>query len=232
MIDCNDLYDYGYKIYQNREYFKFSLDSILLAEFVDFKSSDRILDMCTGNIPIPLILTYRDKRARVDAVELQNEIYELAQMTLKENGLTNITLHNCDVKKAKLPYKYDVVICNPPYFKVESTSQMNDNRIKRLARHEVAITLEEVIMTAIKNLKENGKMYLVHRTDRFLETLDLLRTYSLGIRRIVFVFTKKNASAEFFLIEASKYKKNDPKIKYIDIENVKSYKNIFKEDDK
>ena len=56
-IIINDLFDYGLKIYQDEEKFKFSLDSLLLSEFVDIKKSDRkLIDLCSGNAPLPLIL--------------------------------------------------------------------------------------------------------------------------------------------------------------------------------
>ena len=117
MIRCNDLYDYGYKIYQETEYFKFSIDSIILAEAVKLKNNYRILDMCTGNAPVPMILSTKNKNISIDAVEIQEEIYELAKKSIHLNHLGDqITLHNTDIKAANFKYKFDVITCNPPYF--------------------------------------------------------------------------------------------------------------------
>ena len=61
-------------IYQNDDYFAFSLDSVLLANFVTIKLSDKnIIDFCSGNAPIPMLMSFRTK-ARIFGVELQEEI--------------------------------------------------------------------------------------------------------------------------------------------------------------
>lgn len=229
MIEKNDLFDYGYYIYQNKEYFKFSIDSILLAEFVSFKKNDTILDMCTGNAPIPMILTSKNKNLKIDAVEIQKEIYDLAIKSININNLSNINIYNCDIKEYKPNKKYDIITCNPPYFKVNNKSLLNLNTVKKIARHEIMLKLEEVISIACNLLEENGKLYLVHRNERLLETLDFLKSKKFGIRRICFVFTGSNTNSEFFLIEASKQKKSDPKVTYLNIEQLSTYKNIFEE---
>ncbi len=226
----NDLYDYGLKIYQDSDFFKFSLDSILLAEFVNARHHDRILDICTGNAPIPLILANADETLEIHGLELQSEVYNLATLSVQKNGLDErIRIFHIDAKEFQSDDKYDIVTCNPPYFEVTSSSLKNENPIKRLARHEIAITLKDTIAIAKKHLKEKGTFYMVHRTDRFLETLHLLEEAKFGIRKIAFVFTKTNAPAEFFLIEASTYKKNDPKIIGVTTKERTTYQGIFEE---
>lgn len=229
MIEKNDLYDYGFYIFQNREYFKFSIDSILLAEFIRFKRNDRILDMCTGNAPIPLILTSKDDNLKIDAVEIQKEVYDLAKKSIEINNLHNINIINDDVKNVKLKSKYDIIVCNPPYFKVNENSILNENEVKKIARHEIQLNLKDVIMTASKHIKETGKFYMVHRNERLIDAINLLEENSFGIRKICFVFTKEYATSEFFLIEAVKHQKSDPKIAYLNIKNFKTYKGIFEE---
>ena len=229
MIQKNDLFDYGTHIFQNTNYFKFSIDSILLAEFVSFKSHQTVLDMCTGNAPIPLILSTKDDTLKIDAVEIQKEVFDLAKRSIEHDDYKNINLVNADIKDYKSKLKYDIVICNPPFFKVDEHSILNENIVKRIARHEVAITLKEVIEIAKNNLNENGKFYIVNRTNRFLETINELQNKRLGIRKICFIYTKDNREAEFFMIESEQNKKDDPKISSINIKGLKTYKNIFKE---
>ena len=227
MIQKNDLFDYGYKIFQNKNYFKFSIDSILLAEFVSFNKNSKILDMCTGNAPIPMILTSKNSNLHITGVEMQEEIYNLAVSSIKINNLDNIVLLNSDIKSTEFEVKYDIVTCNPPYFKVTDKKTLNSNHVKSIARHEIAVDLESIIATAYKNLKDNGTFYLVHRTERFLDVIEYMKKYKFGLRKICYVFTKKDEDSEFFLVEASKCKKNDPKITYLNIENLITYKGIF-----
>lgn len=230
MIELNDLFDYGYKIYQNTDYFKFSIDSILLAEFPNIKTGYEILDMCSGNVPVPLILASYNKNIHIDAVEIQREVTDLAKKSIEVNGLSStITVYECDIKDFEPKKEYDIVTCNPPYFKNSCTSEKNLNPIKKIARHECTATLEDIIKQTKRLLKSNGTFYLVHRTERFLETCSLLENYKFGIRRVNFIYTKKDKPAEFFLLEASKCKKSDLKVKSFYVENIKTYKNIFKE---
>ena len=124
----NDLFDYGLQIYQYEDSFKFSLDSILLAEFVDLKPSIKtIVDFCTGNAPVPLILSTKTK-AKIYGFEIQNNIYDLAKMSVAANNLTDqIEIYNADLKEAleyTLPESIDVVTCNPPYFKASFKSAL------------------------------------------------------------------------------------------------------------
>lgn len=228
MIEKNDLFDYDLYIYQNKDYFKFSLDSILLAEFVKSKPNQKVLDMCTGNCPVPLILRTKNNDLEIDCVEIQPEIIDLARKSIEVNKQEDkINLIEGNVKDVKINKKYDIITCNPPYFKVDGTSLTNENEIKKIARHEVTITLKEIIDTAAKNLNENGIFYMVHRSDRLIDVINCLNENKLGIRTICYIFTKENSASEFFLIEAAKNKKNDTKIYYRNVYGLTTYKNIF-----
>ena len=122
----NDLYDYGLYIYQEEKNFKFSLDSILLAEFVNV--DDRIksvVDFCSGNAAVPLILSTKLK-AKYIGIEIQKNVYDLACKSIEENSLEdNIEIINDSIKNVSKYIKdesVDVVTCNPPYFKFREDS--------------------------------------------------------------------------------------------------------------
>ena len=121
------------KIIQNTDYFAFSLDSVLLANFVTInKSTKNIIDFCTGNAPIPLILSTKTD-AKITGVEIQKEIYDLASKSVKINNLEDkIEILNMDIKDLPKIYEtdtFDVITCNPPYFKVKETSNLNNNDV-------------------------------------------------------------------------------------------------------
>ncbi len=231
MIELNDLFDYDYKIYQNTEYFKFSVDSILLAEAVKLKSNINILDMCTGNAPVPMILLSKNKDIHIDAVEVQKEIYDLAMKSININGLDeHVTIHNNDIKNIKFDKKFDVITCNPPYFKVNKSSLLNENTVKTIARHEVKVNLDDIVRTAKNNIRENGTFYLVHRTERLVEAFELMKKYSFGMRKLYLFLTKDTEKAEFFILEASKCKKDDLKVYIKNIKDLNTYKGLFEEE--
>ena len=98
----------------------------------------------------------------------------------------------------------DVITCNPPYFKVEKESNLNEDPHKIIARHEINLTLEDVLKTSRYLLKNNGVLALVHRTDRFLDILRLCSKYGLEVKKIRFIYPKVNSESNMILVEARK----------------------------
>lgn len=214
MKEINDLYDYGYKIVQNSDYFKFSLDSMLLANFVGINMSDsKILDFCTGNCPIPIILSNSIKN--IVAFEVQKEIYELGNESLKLNNINNVKLINDDIKNIGNYYEegyFDIITCNPPYFKVIDTSKINDNSVKAIARHEILIKLEDIVSLAYKYLRDKGKLYIVYRPDRLMELLKLFDKYKFRVKKLQCCYNNSDSLSSMILIEAMKNGQDDLKI--------------------
>lgn len=214
MKEINDLYDYGYKIVQKSDYFKFSLDSMLLANFVNINMSDsKLLDFCTGNCPIPIILSNSIKN--IVAFEVQKEIYELGDESLKLNNINNVKLINDDIKNIGNYYEegyFDIITCNPPYFKVIDSSRINDNNVKAIARHEILIKLEDIVYLAYKFLRDKGKLYIVYRPDRLMELLKLFDKYKFGVKKLQCCYNNSDSLSSIILIEAMKNGQDDLKI--------------------
>ena len=210
----NDLLNYELKIYQDVDAFKFSIDSVLLAEFVNINfRAKNIIDFCSGNAPIPMILSTKFNK-NIVGVEIQKDIYSLGLKSIEYNKIENIKFLNMDVKELSnyFDYNFDIITCNPPYFKYNNDSIININSSKAIARHEIMITLEDVISVSSKIINDSGSLYLVHRCDRLVEILDLLKKYNFGLRRLQFVYDSMNSQSCFLLIEA-KYKcKDDLKV--------------------
>lgn len=232
----NDLYDYGLKIYQDNELFKFSLDSLLLAEFVNVNKNDKnLLDICSGNAPLPLII---GKKYNIDitGVEIQREIYLLAIKSIVENNLSNIEMLNCNAKDLKNYFpgnNFDIITCNPPFFKVNETSLINEERKKAIARHELTITLEEIFDIVKGLLKDKGAFYLVHRPSRLEEIINLATTHNLHVKKMIFIYSNWKKEAIMVLFKMVKNSSLGVKIKSVKIDReIKTYQNIFKEEDK
>ncbi len=207
----NDLVGYkNLKIYQCNKYFNFSLDSVILPNFITIDSSiKKIIDLGCGNAPIPLILTTKTA-AKIIGIEIQKEIYDLAIKSVEINNLSNqIEIKNADIKdiipkKLFQPESVDIVLSNPPYFKKIKTSILNENEVKTNARHETLVTLEEIIKTSSYLLKNKGRIGIVHRTERLPEIICLMKKYRLEPKIIRFVFPKENSESNLVLVEGSK----------------------------
>lgn len=235
-IVLNDLYDYpNLKIYQIRGNFKFSLDSILLAEYVKInKNTKNILDLCSGNAPIPMILTTKTS-ALIDAFEIQEHIYNLAKKSIDYNNLNNqITMYNSDIKEIDKHInlkKYDIITCNPPYFKVEDKNYLNDELKLAIARHEIKIDLETIFKIASSHLDDKGEFYLVHRVSRLDEIIIYANKYNLNVKNVELIKTKENNKPYIVLVRCIKNSKFGLKVNSErNIENQITYQNMFQED--
>lgn len=205
----NDLVYYdNLKIVQNKNYFNFSLDSVLLPNFVFLgQNTKMILDLCTGNAPVPLILSTKTD-AKIYGVEIQKDIYDMAVESVKINNLENrIELINADAKNIINRFEtdtFDVITCNPPYFKCSDTSLKNANDVKSIARHEIMIELEDVIKVARKLLKNGGSLCMVHRTDRLIEIIEIMRKHNIEPKRLQCIYPKKDSESNLILIDGKK----------------------------
>ena len=196
------------KIVQDNEMFNFSLDSILLPNFVTInKKTNKILDIGCGNAPIPLILSTKTN-AHITGVEIQKEVYDLALESIKINNKEEqISIINMDINdyyKEIETDSFDVITCNPPFFKYIETSNINKNDYKTIARHEVKLNLKELFKISKKLLKNNGVIAIVHRPERFVEVVEEMKKNNIEPKRVQFVFPKKNMEANIMLIEGSK----------------------------
>ena len=230
----NDLFDYGLEIYQDEDLFKFSIDSILLAEFVENKADlNTIVDFCSGNAVVPLILSTRLK-SKIIGFEIQKNVFKLAFNSILLNSLEDrIKIINANLNEALeylLPESVDAVTCNPPYFKVSSKSLINEDNGLALARHEIATNLEEIIVMARYILKNKAPIYFVHRPERLMELINTLTKYKFKVKKLQFIYSSFSKRAIIVLVKATKNGAdglivNPP----INIMNYKSFKGIFEQ---
>ena len=205
----NDLIGYkNMKIIQNPEWFSFSIDSVLLPRFVTInKDIKNILDIGTGNAPIPLILSTRTK-SKIFGIEIQKDIYDLAQESIEMNDLQDqIKLINDDVHNIDQYFKYgffDVIVSNPPYFKLQEKSKINEDIHKTIARHELKIDLEDIIRISSLYLKNGGLLAIVHRSDRLIELISLFKKYNIEPKKIQLIYPKIGEESNIVLIEGKK----------------------------
>ncbi|WP_059174177.1 tRNA1(Val) (adenine(37)-N6)-methyltransferase [Bacillus sp. FJAT-27445] len=196
------------RIIQSPSVFAFSLDAVLLSRFVYVPiQKGNLIDLCSGNGVIPLFLSKRTK-GRITGVEIQERLYDMAVRSICYNGLeSRLEMIHGDLKDmpAKLGYgKFDVVTCNPPYFKTPPTSEINENEHYAFARHELLCTLEDTIRVSSALARAGGKVAFVHRPERLNDMIELMRKYRLEPKRIKFVYPKEGREANTMLVEATK----------------------------
>ncbi|MEG1288396.1 MAG: methyltransferase [Bacilli bacterium] len=232
----NDLFDYLDRyIFQIPSFFKFSVDSILLAEYVEvFKRTKNILDLCTGNAPIPLILS-KYTSASITCFEIQEVVAKLAEESIKVNNLENqITLINDDIKNINKYFKpetFDIIVCNPPYFEFTNDKSLNKVSELSIARHEIKINLEDIFKIVKDNLKSNGTFYMIHRPNRLDEIINYATKYNVFVKEIQFILTNPLKEASLVIVKCVKNSNKGLKIKKnVDISNLTTYQGMFRKE--
>ena len=204
----NDILGYdNLKIYQDTDFFSFSLDSIVLANYSTVRLRDKkIIDFCTGNGIVPIIVSRRTK-SNIIGVEIQDKLVDLAKKSISYNNLNDRISIICDDVKnfsnANLNC-FDLVLCNPPYFKVHENSSLNLSYEKKVARHEICINLSEICECAKKVLKDNGSFSIVYRSDRLIELIDEFRKHGIEPKKVKFVYEKVDKNANLVLLQGQK----------------------------
>ena len=212
----DDLQLNGLKIIQNTNWFCFGIDSVLLSDFAkNIKNNSRIVDLGTGTGIIALLMSAKTNSKEIVGVEIQKEVANMAKRSVALNNLENkIKIINEDLKKIDTILEtgeYDVIVTNPPYMKLNSGLQ-NENNEKLISRHEVECNLEDIARISYKLLKNNGEIYMVHRPDRLVDIMEIFRKYKLEIKEMRFVFSNKDSQANLILLKAVKNGKSFLKI--------------------
>ena len=186
LLAHNDL-----KIIQRKDMFNFSLDTVLLSQFCTInKDVKTIVDFGTNNAAIPLLLSKRTSK-KIIGIEIQEEAVDLAKRNVEMNELNEqITIVHGDIKDVvkELP-KAQLIVCNPPFFKVGENS------------HEIKIDLEGIISSAAYLLDNKGRFAIVHRPDRMIDILNIMQKYDIEPKRIRFVYPKMNRDSHVLLVE-------------------------------
>lgn len=201
----DDLQLGGLGIFQDKRQFCFGVDAVLLADFCCARLGEQILDLCTGNGIIPILLAGKTKAGHITGLELSRRNCELFERSIEKNQLgEKLTVCQGDVKQSKTLLKgaeYDVVTCNPPYMKAGS-GLLNATDEVTWARHEVMCTLEDVLDAAVWSVKPGGRVCMIHRPHRMEDLLVGMRQRKLEPKRFRAVYPKPKEKASMILVEA------------------------------
>jgi tRNA1Val (adenine37-N6)-methyltransferase len=194
-------------IKQSRNGYRFSIDSVILAGHVKTSPGDRILDIGAGSGIISLILAYRNPRVNICGVEVQKSLADVAALNVKNNNLEDTIKILCaDIKSLDammISGPFDIIVSNPPYRKARS-GRINPDNQRALARHEIDITLGDIIKAAKRLLKTSGKIVIIYPSERIAEIVTQMRSYGIEPKRFRFVYSKSGLESKFVIAEGVK----------------------------
>ena len=207
MERIDDLQCQGFRIIQDPDGFCFGIDAVLLAHF-SLEAADtaaEIVDLCTGNGIIPLLLAAKTQAEHITGIEIQKYAAEMAVRSVQLNHIEDRVTVLCEdlrnIRDLGMDSKVNVVTVNPPYI---NAGLRNDQDAKLIARHEVMCTLEDVVSAAGRILKSNGHFIMVHRPARLPEIFAVMRKYKLEPKRMRLVYPYADKNANLVLIDAIK----------------------------
>lgn len=204
----DDLEFNNLKIIQNKNFFCFGIDSVLISNFcAKNKSASNAVDIGSGSGIISILIASKTRIKHIYGIEIQNEVAEMSKRSIELNHLEDkIEILNIDLKDATKyinPNSIDCVVTNPPYMK-NGTGAKNENKQKIIARHEVETTLSEILNISYKLLKDKGEFFMIHRVDRLVDILSEMRAQRLEPKEIQFVHPYVNKSPNLVMLRAVK----------------------------
>jgi tRNA1Val (adenine37-N6)-methyltransferase len=195
------------QILQKKRGYRFSVDAILLSQFVRIRKNERVIDLGTGSGILLLLLSHTTKALSFVGVEIQKGLAECAQKNVVLNHLDGrISILRQDFRELKRtfpPGSFDVVLSNPPYRKYRS-GRVNPSMEKAVARHEIKGTLEDLISIASYLLPPKGRCYLIFPALRTVDLFVALRDVKLEPKRLQFIHPRLEEEAKFILTESIK----------------------------
>ena len=194
-------------VIQKKSGFRFGVDAVLLANFAKAKKKDCIVDLCSGTGIIPFIIAGKNEIDHITGIEIQSDMVEMSNRSVLYNNLQDkINFIHGDLKNEELLKaieKVDVVTVNPPY-KLQNSGIINENNKNAIARHEICCTLDDVIKASSILLKDNGKLFMIHRPERIADVLCTMRKYKIEPKLIRMVQPNVNKVPNLLLIEGQK----------------------------
>ncbi len=203
----------GVSVLQKRNGYRFSIDAVLLANFINLSYPKKIADFGAGSGIVGLLLAKRYATAEVTLIELQEDLFNLSRQNIELNGLLErVRAVHLDIRLIKeselVQNSYDLIVSNPPYRKPNS-GRLSPNGERAVARHETLLSVAELIESAFYILRARGRLVIIYHPCRFVEILELLRKKRLEPKRVQFIHADLKSQAKMFLIEAVKEGKPD-----------------------
>jgi tRNA1Val (adenine37-N6)-methyltransferase len=191
------------KLIQSKDGYRFSIDAVLLSEFVTIKQGDVILDLGTGCGVILLLLLMTKSIGYTLGLEIQKELASQAERNASLNGFEDrMGIILGDIKHPPIAKRsVDVVICNPPYRRVKS-GRINPDPRKAVARHELMASIDDILDTSAHVLKGKGRVAIVYPAVRFIDIVARLRHFNLEPKKMRIIYPDPGSEASLVLIEA------------------------------
>ncbi len=206
-LTIDTFYNKGLIVKQFRFGYRYSIDAVLLSNYITVQPRDKIVDLGTGCGILPLLIACRHSTGRLYGIEIQPKLYELARQNVRANSLEDrIKIVREDLRclsTRSVDGTADIVLTNPPYYKKDS-GRLNPLEQRAIARHEIRATIADVIGAANRLLKNTGRFFAIYSTERTADLLEQMRANQLEPKHLRFIHPFLDKPAKLFLVEGVK----------------------------
>lgn len=210
-ISLDSLFEGQLTCHQYKQGYRFSIDAVLLAHFLQINKDATVLDIGCGCGIIGLLLCYRYHLSlhSVRGLEIQKELAQIAAHNAEVNGFKKIMGITCgDLKKISSffePESFSDVVCNPPFYS-DSSGRKSQNSQERIARHQVSATIGDIVAASSYAVKNRGKVTLIYPALCLTELISTMRAARLEPKRLqlVYSYPSQTQKATLMLVEARK----------------------------
>lgn len=194
-------------IKQHRAGYRFSIDAVILAAHACPHAGEAVVDLGTGCGVIPLILAYRNPDIRICGIEVQKGLAEIARRNVSDNNMADrVVMLQQDIKlltAGMVDGPVDLVVSNPPYRRTHS-GRLNPNQQKAVARHEIRVTLADVVESARRILKTSGRFITIYPAERLTDVISQMRTSRIEPKKLRTIHSGRSIGAKLVLVEGVK----------------------------
>lgn len=197
----------GLTLLQDTESFSYGIDAVLLADYCRASSTERLLDLGSGNGAAAFIAFGKFSPASITGIEVQDVMVRLAQESARLNRLEGrlrfLQGDVLEIRKLVEPSSFDAVTCNPPYAEA-GRGPVSARGAAYIARHETTASLRDFAAAAAYALRPGGRFILVHRPSRLPDLFECCRACGLEPKRMRFVIPRPGAAPNIVLLSAYK----------------------------